>query len=117
MAVKRILVIGSASIVASLAIATAAQAAYTATATLYGTDVKVLSVLECKAVATSSQSDDRGATTEAEGYPCSSVSVKVFYQNSSGYYGWSSTDTDLKKAVVVLSGSNQLQNTYNTATR
>lgn len=114
---RRLIMVGAAATVASLVVASSAQAAYVASATLYGTDYSVLSVLECRAVATSDQSIDFAATSEVEGAGCSSVSVKVFYTNGRGYYGWTNTDSDPRRASVQLTGSNALQKSYNTATR
>jgi len=117
MAVKRILTIGAASLFATVVVATTAQAAYTAYTTLYGTSAGQISTIDCRAAVTASTADDSARTIEVEGEKCSSVSVKIFYSNSVGYAGWSNTVTHASKAVKDLSGADQLQRSYHTASR
>jgi|GEM_PF-2007614 len=117
MATKRILAIATTSVLATMIAATAAQAAYVASVTIYGSGVKTLSVLECKAVAATTTSDDSTTTTEVEGYPCTWVSARAFYTTTDGHAEWTNTVSARSQAVVNVTGTNQLQKSYNTATR
>jgi hypothetical protein len=114
---NRIIAIGAATFVAVFGIAAAAQAAYVATGTLYGSDSDVISTVDCAAAIISSTADDQAKTIEAEDIACTKVTVKVYYTNSAGYAGWSSTVESSWRAIKTLSGADQLSRSYHTAVR
>lgn len=115
MAKRRTIAVGSATILASLAIATTAQAANVATITLYGTGTGSLATYGCPARAWSSASQDAAGSSAILLPGCKSVSVKIYYTNNKGFAGWSGTTTDPDYAQRTLNGSDELQKSYHTA--
>ena len=117
MRTNRILTVATGVVLMTLVAATAAQGAYVASVTIIGSNVKTLSVLECKALVATSQALDTSSTTEVEGYPCSSVTARAFYTTNDGHAMWTNAVSGGSKAHVAVTGTKELQKSYSTATR
>jgi len=89
--------------------------AYTATGTLTGSGSGVISTIGCSADTFASAPNDKASTEEHSNNTCTSVTVKIYYTNSAGYAGWSSTVTHPSYAVKQLTGSDELVSSYHTA--
>lgn len=117
MRTNRILAVATGAVLMTLVAATAAQGAYVASVTIIGSNVKTLSVLECRALVATSQALDTTSTTEVEGYPCSSVTARAFYTTTDGHALWTNTVSGASQAKVKVTGTKELQKSYSTATR
>lgn len=114
MRTRRKIIIGSATFLAIVATATAAAAANSVSATLYGTDTVTKSTVGCSAGMWATAANDTAATSGLTA-GCSLVTVKIYYTNTRGYAGWTSTKSDPDYVLKGLGSGDELVKSYHTA--